>query len=519
VITTGNEACLESFDIIDYLLDEGRTDVFLVFLENVKNEETFRRVAAKALAQGKPIVIAKVGKSDAGQRAALSHTAALAGAYDAYQAMFRRYGIVEGTDLEAMVDIAQAFSFYRDRLPRGTRVGIGTASGGGGGWLADACVAAGLEVLELDPETRARIDAHIPKYGTSQNPVDGTAQAIREIGYSKLAELIASSERVDAVIMVMTGRNTQTFDRERENLFRVARETKKPILLWSYTNPIPAATKLLSEAGYPVFTNMHNCARALYAMAQYRKACETYAAPEPIQSSARQTSVREQFARSGRVLCEYEAARALANYGVSFPRSKLAANADEAWLAARELGSAVAIKAQSPDLPHKTEAGAVVLGLRGPAEIERAYETVIANALRHRPDAKVLGALVQAMASPGLEMLIGVRRDAVFGPMLMVGLGGVHVEVLRDVALSPVPVSASEARALLGRLRGKALLQGVRGSPPCDVPALVDVIVRVSEFAADLSDSIEEIDLNPIIVHAQGEGVSVVDALIVRRSP
>lgn len=520
VVTTGNEACLESFDIVDYLLDEGRTEVFLMFLENIRNPHTFTRVAEKALKAGKPIIVAKIGQSEAGNRAAASHTAALAGAYEAYQAMFHRYGIIEGADLEEMVDIAAGFSVYRDRPPAGPRVGIFTASGGGGGWIADACVKAGLQVPELDAESRARIDPHLPPYGTSQNPVDGTAQAIRELGYGEMARLVSLSDNVDSVVVVTTARSVENYEREKDKLFNVARDTRKPILMWSYTLPIPASVELLSRAGYPLYTNMRNCARTVAAMAQYRALRERELHTPAVRGATdeqRRERVRGQLAKSGPVICEFEAAGLLAEYGIAFAKSRLVSNAEEAVAAASALATPVALKVQSPNIPHKTEAGAVALRVEGAETVRRAYQDVLANAHRNKPEADIRGVLVQAMAAPGVEMILGIQSDEVFGPMLLVGFGGIHVETLRDVALAPVPVSAAYAHELLDQLRGRRLLDGVRGNPPADIEELIHAMVALSGFAADHADSIATIDLNPAIVHAQGDGVTVVDALIVKR--
>ncbi|HEU4727935.1 MAG TPA: CoA-binding protein [Kofleriaceae bacterium] len=272
IITTGNEACLETFEIVDHLLDEGTTDVFLLFLESIKDPRTFERAAARARAAGKPIIAVKIGRSEAGRRASLSHTASVTGDHDACQAMFRRHGVLPAADLDEMVDLAAAFSLYRDRLPAGTRVGIGTASGGAGGWLADTCVAAGLTVPVLDDTTRALLDAHIPPYGSSQNPVDATAQAIITAGYTRLAQLVAGSDAVDAVILVVSARSAVSFEKERDALTALARTCPKPILLWSYTLPSADTTRIISQAGYPLFTSMQSCARALAAMAHYRAA-------------------------------------------------------------------------------------------------------------------------------------------------------------------------------------------------------------------------------------------------------
>jgi acyl-CoA synthetase (NDP forming) len=252
-------------------------------------------------------------------------------------------------------------------------------------------------------------------------------------------------------------------------------------------------------------------------MAQYREAREAYAAPLPPNRAAQcKSRARQELASRDALLCEYEAAEVLGHYGVSFSRSRLVASAGEAVQTAAEFGATVALKVQSPQLPHKTEAGALVLSLRDPHAIEQAHATVIANARRHRLDVEIRGVLVQAMAPPGLELIVGVRRDPVFGPLLMVGLGGTLVEVLRDVAWSALPLDASQARQLLTRLRGQALLEGVRGSAPYDSEALIDLMVRVGEFAIDFADEIAEIDLNPVIVHTRGAGLSVVDAWMIR---
>jgi acyl-CoA synthetase (NDP forming) len=515
VVSTGNEACLESFDIVEHLLDEGSAEVFVVFLEAIRNARTFRRVAGKALAAGKPIVVAKIGHSEPGRRAAASHTAALAGAGASYRAMFRRYGVLEGADSDEILDIAAAFTCFGGRLPRGRRVGIATASGGAGGWMADACAAAGLQVPELEREARARIDAHLPSYGTSQNPVDGTAQAIRTIGYCELARLVSLSERVDAVIAVVTARSAEVFRRERDSLGRLARATRKPVLMWSYTLASAETARIVADAGLPLYTDMRNCARAAAALAEYAEARKnTSNTADDVGEEldrGRRERVRARLESAGPTLCEYEAAPLLEEYEIRLAPSRLAASAQEAVAAAAALGGGpVALKVQSPQIPHKTDAGAVALGILGPEAIERAYEGVLAGA-RRIPGAEIRGVLVQAMALPGAEMLVGIHRDATFGPMLTVALGGVHVEALHDAALAPVPVSREDARRLLATLRARVLLENT------DVEALVDLIAALSQFAAEHGERIDSLDLNPVIVHPAGSGASVVDALIIKR--
>ena len=517
VITTGNEAALEIFQFIDYLIDDGSTDAFLLFLEDVKTPEIFQRVSEKALRAGKPIILTKIGKSEAGRRAAQSHTGAMTGSYDTYKAMFQRYGIIEGKDREEMCDIAAGFSHFGDRLPLGKRVGICTGSGGSGGWMAETCVAAGLEVPLLDDVTRAKIDAHLPSYATSQNPVDGTAGSIRKIGYSVLGEWVAASDEVDSVIIVTSARHARIFSGEGDNLARVAREATKPIVMCTYTLPGEESTRMINEAGYPFFMNMPNCARTVREMADYRAHREAFLKIPEIgpRDSNREKAARAALVDQNAALCEYEAAEILAPYDIDCGAGGLASSAEAAAELAEAIGGPVALKIQSRGIPHKSEAGGVKLNLTGNAEIEKAYSEILANAESHAADAEIDGVLVRPMAGEGVEMILGLKHDEAFGPMLLVGLGGIFVEVLKDVLLLPTPLAKEEALAALDRLKGAAMLDGVRGKPAADKEALADLMFKLGQFASETSGVVAELDLNPVIVHEDGKGLTIADALIV----
>jgi acetate---CoA ligase (ADP-forming) len=520
IVTTGNEAVLETSDFIDYMLDEGDTDVFLLLTEAIKTPEKFKRVAAKALKAGKPIIVGKIGQTEPGSRAVASHTAALAGAAAAYRAVFAHCGLIEGRDFDEMLDFASGFLACGDRLPKGNRVGICTASGGAGIWMADACAAAGLEVPLLDDATRAALDVHLPSYATSQNPVDSTAQGVQKLGYAQFARLVAQSPSVDGVIVVITARRSAFLEADLPKLKALAGESDKPVFMWTYTLPSERTVEILNVTGYPLFTGAHGCARTLRALADYRAGRER--AVRPIDATAPQVANRAKVAaalsQSPSVLCEYRARALLAAYGIGADNAgRLVHTADEAVAAAQAIGRPVALKVQSADIPHKTEAGAVILNLVGADSVGAGYDKALAAARHFAPRAGIDGVLAQPMAPPGREVILGINRDPTWGPLLMVGLGGMLVEAMGDVALAPVPLDHVAARALLGRLSGTAIFGPFRGLPPADTDALVDLMVRLSQFAADHADDIDTIDLNPIIVHARGEGVSVVDALIVRR--
>ncbi len=520
IVTTGNEAVLETSDFVDYMLDEGNTDVFLLLLEAVKTPEKFTRMAEKALKAGKPLIVRKIGQSGPGSRAVASHTAALAGSRAAYRAVFERFGLIEGGDFDEMIDMAAGFLACGDRMPAGNRIGICTSSGGGGVWMADACADVGLDVPVLDDTTRAAIDVHLPSYGTSQNPVDSTAQGVHKVGYAEFARLVAQSPLIDGVIVVVTARRPAFLENDFRKLKDLARQSNKPVLMWTYTLPSERSVEILNEAGYPLFTGAQSCARAMRAMVDYRAMREHLLRPIDIKTSCGpgRAKVRAMLAESGLVLCEYRARPLLSAYGIGTEDAgQLVQSSDEAVAAARVVGAPVALKVQSADIPHKTEAGGVALNLAGAEKVSAAYRRILAAAKRYAAAARIDGVLVQPMAAPGREVLLGISRDPTWGLLLMVGLGGVLVEALADVALTPVPVDEAGARALIGRLKGAQVFGRYRGFPPADTEALADLMVRLSQFAADHADDIAAIDLNPVIVHARGDGVSVVDALIVKR--
>ena len=588
VVSMGNEAGLDAMDVAGYLVEDEETAVVLAFLEGVRAPEKLLRVATRAAGLGKPLVVAKVGRSEAAAAAAASHTASLAGSARAYDAVFRRYGILPGEDQDHMVDVAAGFAFFSGRLPRGTRVGILTPSGGAGAWLADVCALHGLTTPPLDAETRAALDRMLPAYGASRNPVDVTAQVIFTLGYAPALELMARAPGIDAVLVAGSLSHARYIERDMENLIRIGASVDKPVIFCGYTRADPHAVALLARAGFPCTTSMANAAKTIRAMHEYREFLERAGGgrprprgghprpaagagdgeegillpdadgvrPWPARASdSGETAVlpdagdiRSQPARTGEdgeeagfpvasgarplpapaggslarslreavpVMCEHDAKRLLSAHGIGVPAGGLAADAGEAARIASALGGPVAMKVQSEDLPHKTESGGVALGVAGEAAVREAFGRIIESARAYAPDAIVRGVRVERMAGAGVEMIVGVSRDPDFGPMLAVGTGGVFVEVLDDAVLSPVPVDAAEAREMLRGLRGRRLLDGVRGAPPADTDALVALLVAVSEFAEAAGGALAALDLNPVIVHPRGQGVTVADAGIV----
>ncbi len=522
-VSTGNQACLSAHDYLDYLLDEGSADIFLMYLEQFGDGKRFREVAAKAARAGKPLIIAKAGQSEASRRAAASHTGSLARGGGVDSAIFAHHAAIRGDDIDHMLDIAAAFSLCR--LPAGRRVAVVTGSGASAVWMSDILSAHGLEVPLLEPEIQARIGALLPSFGSSQNPIDMSAQAVRDVGYGKMVAILQDSKNIDAVMILPSLATQHISVRDAKDLAIVNQTATKPILACTYTTVSDYLIKCFAEANIPVYTSMPSGARALAAMVEYA-AAQPHAASQILQSDTsdivRAQTRRQLLEASDDTLSEYTAKQILSRYGVPCTADELATDEAQAIAAARRIGKPVALKVQSSDIAHKTEAGAVLLSLDGDEAVARGYRTVLENAQRAHPDARVDGVLVQPMAERGTEMIIGVTRDAEFGPMLMVGLGGIYTEVLKDVAFAPVPIDQRQAHVLVNRLKNSALLGAVRGKPPADVEALASLMVSISRFAADHADIVEMLDslesnyLGPVIVHAQGQGLTVADALIVR---
>ena len=555
VVSTGNEAGLNAMDVAGYLVEDDETAVVLAFLEGIRAPDALLQVALRAAALRKPLVFAKVGRSEAAAAAAASHTASLAGAARSYDAVFRRYGILSGEDQEHMVDVGAAFAFFGDRLPKGTRVGILTPSGGAGAWLADVCEQHGLTVPVLDAETRAAIDRMLPAYGASRNPVDVTAQVIFTVGYAPPLELMAGAPGIDAVLVAGSLSHARYIERDFENLARIGRWVDKPVIFCGYTRADPHAVELLAQAGFPCTTSMANAVKAIRAMSEYREFLQRFdrgpprrvgadhcvvqalsdatvgadmeAGDGPEAGAGNETDTVRDAGGSKRrtasgfeaVVCEHDAKMLLAAHGIGgIPAGRLALDGAEAARFASELAGPVAMKVQSDDLPHKSDSRGIELGVEGEAEVREAFARIMDNVRAHAPSAVIRGVRVERMAGPGVEMIVGVSRDPDFGPMIGLGLGGVLVELLDDFVLSPAPVDAAEAREMLWNLRGRRILDGLRGAPQADVDALVSLLVAVSEFAAAAGGALEALDLNPVIVHPRGEGVSVVDAGIVTRA-
>ena len=517
-ISVGNEADLEFSDFIAHLLGDKGTELFGVYLEGAKDGRKFRKAAEAALAAGKPVLVKKVGKTRAGKRAAASHTGSLAGNDRIYDAFFRQTGIIRIDELRDLTYFA--LCHQSGRVPKGKNAAILTDSGGPGVEMADRCEEFGLNVPELAKATHAKIEAAIPHYGSARNPIDMTAAIMTDQElYGKCLRAIFEDDAIDIVFAPGVFMSYVSPDLLDETL-EIYHASSKPMILcpvWTDSSPeSQAMVARVKKEGIPMIPEASDAARAMAAMVRYtekRKSFLAQAGRKP-KIPAKAMGLAKPILQKHGTLTEYDAKQALAAYGIAVTKEAPAATAKEAVAEARRIGYPVALKVLSPDIPHKTEVGGIKLNLQTDKAVREAYAEIMQSAGRCAPHAVLTGVLVQEMLPEGVEVIIGVTRDPVFGPCVMFGLGGVFVEVLQDVSFRVAPLTANDAEEMIREVKGSRLLDGVRGNPASDTRAIIDVILKVSQLAVDFADRIEELDINPLIVFPKGARVA--DALIVK---
>src|SRR5712672_458645 len=511
VISAGNESDLGAGEFFEYMVQDAATDVILLFIEGVRDVDKFLAAARRAAEIGKPVIVTKVGRSGAGERAAASHTASMAGWSAAYDAVFAKYGFIVSNDLDEAVTIAAVLT--TNPLPKGDRVAVLTVSGGAGIWGADTVSMQGLQVPELSAPIQAEISKLLPSYGATRNPIDVTAQGVHSGGLQKSIDLLDVSDEVDAIMVVLSLSSDTRMPFKQAELKPVISAQNKPIVFYSYTLPSDFARNELAASGAVVLSGLTHVGvamRQMVARASFRLAPPVAAAA----LSPRDLSAHLKSA----VLSESDSKALLREAGIMLPDEVLVTEKSALDGAVARVGFPLVMKIQSRDIPHKSEVGGVRVNIATKGEVFLAYQALLENARRHRPDAAIQGVLVGPMAKKGVEIIIGTMLDKTFGPMVMVGFGGITTELFRDVIYRPAPVSASEAAAMLAELKAAPLLNGFRGAATADIGALSQLISQVSVVAEQHAKEISEIEINPVLVHPEGQGVTIVDALVVRKN-
>lgn len=507
-ITTGNEVDVDVADGIAYLADDPDTRVILTYMEGARNGPKLIAALERAQAAGKPVIALKVGRTQAGAEAAASHTASLAGADAVYDAVLAQYGAYRAASVAEWFELGYAYAVGRP--PRNRTIGLVTVSGGVGVMMADEAVAGGLDPTPLGPEAQDAIRAIVPFAGT-RNPVDVTGQMIGDLdGFEKMVEIVLAERAFGSLVCFTAGAGASQENGARIHKVWQRVRARHPDAFIALSGAMTADVRRAYEAdGCLVFTEPDAAVRTAAAMARL----------------SGQTRVAEAVAAAPRlslpegVANELAALDILRAAGLPVVRAAKASDPEEAVRAAREMGFPVVVKVLSADILHKSDIGGVALNLSSDEAVRAAYERVVANARERASGALIEGCLIAPMVSTrhGVETILGVTVDPVFGPVVMFGLGGVFVEVLKDVALRRAPFGIAEAHAMIRSIRGAAILDGARGAPPADVDALAAALSDLSRFAATHGDVLESLDINPFLVRPRGEGALALDAVLVAR--
>ncbi len=510
-VSTGNEADVTTPELLSAFLDDAETSLAFAYLEGTPDARQFLDLGRKSLELAKPVLIWKAATTEAGAKAAASHTANMTGSYDLYRAALRQSGIIEVDDVEPIVDAAKLFA--QKRLPRGKAVGVLSISGGSGIVFADRAIREGLTLPRFSDATLAALRKVIPSFGSAENPADVTAGVFNDMSlFTTTLDIVLADPGIDQLSILLASIGGAPAQRAAEAIAAAAAKTDKPVhLAWSgRRHRSEEAARILEAAGVPFLTTPVRLAQAVSVLARFaedrrrllpRKAA---AAPIPLGLTLPAGPV---------TLNEAESKAVLRAFGIPIANEILVPDAADAAAAVEALRGPFAVKVVSRDIAHKTEAGGVKLSV-AKADVPAAAGAVMANAAKAVPGAKIDGVLISEMAQ-GLEVLVGVVNDPNFGPAVALGLGGVLAEVLKDVTHRIAPFDVATARDMIAELRSARLFDGYRGKPAGDKEALAHTLAAVSRMAAALGPRLEEMDINPIFVRAPGHGVVAADALIV----
>ena len=510
MITTGNECDIDVAEALRWTIEQPEINVVMAYAEGVRNSATFIEALELARERRKAIVFMKVGRSEVGAHAVSSHTAALAGSDAIFDAVFRQFGVWRASTTAEQLDIAAACS--RGVYPKSNSLGIFTMSGGFGIQMADDAEASGLDVKPMPEQAQAELKSLLP-YSSPRNPVDATAQAVTDLPLmtSFIAAMLEKGEYGFFAGIFGSGPASPSFSgRLRQALETAADAARNTIMTLTMTAP-DEIVRGYEERGFIVAQDGSALMKTLGAMVHFARSFERAGARSVVEPLPPAVELGSE------ALSELRSKDILAASGIGFPQDTLVPAGGDILSASKSVGYPQVLKIVSADIAHKTEIGGVIVGVKDAEEAAAAFATILARAAEKRPDARIDGVMVAPMIAGGVETIMGVVTDPVFGPVVMFGLGGVFVEVLKDVTFRVAPFGFDEAHRMIREIRGYAMLEGARGAPPADIDALAETLVALSRFAAANAEQIESVDLNPVRVLEKGRGVVALDALIVPR--
>jgi acyl-CoA synthetase (NDP forming) len=506
-VSSGNELDLDLADYINFLVEDEHTKMIACLVEGIRRPQSFMAAAAKALAARKPIALVKVGRSERGKAATASHTGAIAGDDQVFDAACRKYGVIRCPSLDDLMETCLAFS--PGRLPKGNRIGVVGYSGGAKGLVLDYASDEGAVMAPLAPETKAKLPSMIDPGLAPENPLDvGAAVGVLADKFAEICKVMCADPTVDLITVQTLVPVNPDDPSDSAPLRSVAASTDKPVLAFGRMaqNTTEVSRKYQSETGVPFIQGLPETVRALQSLVRYAEALRRDTAELPEPRGRAENLVGPAFDAL------------LVSHDLPTPKSALAETPSEAAACAARIGFPVAVKIVSPEASHKTEIGGVALGLREAAAVSDAANAMAAQLAKYDPQAELQGFLVQEMVD-GLEVILGVRHDPQFGPFMLLGLGGVQVEILKDMAIRLLAIDEMTAHEMIGSLRGAALFDAFRGRPKRDIGAVVRAMTGLSRLFVDHQAWLSDLEINPLIVLAEGEGVRAVDVRVVPRKP
>ena len=524
LVSSGNEAVLDVADYIEHFLQDDNTRLIITFLEGIRRPEAFQQACIRAAEARKPIIAVKVGRSEIARKTVVSHTGALAGSDAVHDAFFEKFGVIRVDDLDQLMETAAIFSCHADRLPRGNRVGMVTVSGGEIGLVGDLARQLSLTFPPLSPNAGNALKQILPPYTAIANPLDAWGSGDLENTYPACLEILAQEASVDLIAVSqdappgMAAKQVQQYTHVVKAAVKCA-AGEKPVVVFSHISGglDPTLKAILDDGGVPFLQGTRQSLCALDHLAAYAKfqaQQSTEQMPCGISPQNLQAVISRLTQRCG-VLSYSESKSILQAYGINVPADVMTYTIAEAAEAARKIGYPVVMKGQSPDVPHKTEAGLVRLNIEDASQLRRTFDALKKNLYAYDPGATFEGVLIQQMITPdAVETILGISRDSVFGPTIVLGLGGVFVELVKDAVLKLPPLSHTEALNMIRSLKGRSVLEGFRGKPFADIDALADTIVQLARMAVDLKGVLSALDLNPLMVLPQGQGVVAADVLM-----
>jgi 4-hydroxybutyryl-CoA synthetase (ADP-forming) len=517
VISMGNKVDMDESDVLELLAEDEDTRVIVMYLEDIRNARRFMEIAERITTERKkPIIVLKSGRTAEGAKAAASHTGALGGSDANYEAAFAQCGVIRVDTMGELFDLATAFS--KQPLPDGNVVIVSNA-GGPAIISTDACSRYGLKMADIS-SIRDDIAAVIPAYGSPRNPVDivGDADYLR---FEKVLQLTLAHPNVGSVVTMCTPSATLNYDDLARVLVKMSQQFPNKTILASLMGLAEGMEnrRIMSEGGIPYYLYSEPAIRTLKAMYDFKRRVDEASTKRATLQFAKDTakvkSIFENVRKNGRNnLLEEEGYEVLEAYGFPTPKSILCTREQECIDAAKQIGYPLVMKIVSPDIIHKSDAGGVKVGIKTDDELRNSFRTITENALKYKSDAKIKGVLVQEMVKSAKETILGASRDPTFGPVIMFGLGGIYVEVLKDVVFRIVPINEQEAINMVESIKTIKLLKGVRGEKSSDLKAISDSLQRLSQLVVDFPE-IKEFDINPLLVLEEGKGARVVDARII----